>query len=421
MILASWFIYPSNATADVFGCVEGSPKYENGIITKYECANGSSLPVLDNPQSNSDGFKCVEGQDWSTNVSPDNSDVTVLSIHGGNIELGTSEISHKLSTLYGWNRYNFNGNIQNQDCIALKKTWDADCTSGDNFCVLHITSNRFNDNAAEDLVTLNPKAVAIHGCSGLCPPPASKPTQLDTICIGGKNNEQKSSFFNYVYKYRNVISSYPRLFQIPSNPLNDQDAAQCDPTRLAGNNNHNIVNRTALINGVNKGGLQLEITKNLRERLTNKLEEDNLLRDLIYGGVGSAMAEVPIPLVKLEEVQNLPSDPSSTQVNSLNVLRFANADFYLNSTLPQPLDTPAHPCGESFNSQRFVVEFNNGTQNVDSFATICQLDQKDNKYYINYVKSINQNTPTNSKNIAYVRVRDRQDDRVYSSSGISIP
>jgi phage replication-related protein YjqB (UPF0714/DUF867 family) len=105
------------------------------------------------PPTLSNSTECLGGTDYTVTVSNTGSVVTVLSIHGGAIELHTSDISAALANLYGWNRYDF------------KAHGTTRCLGGlSNVERLHITATHFDDPRAVSLVSV-PKAVAIHGYS----------------------------------------------------------------------------------------------------------------------------------------------------------------------------------------------------------------------------------------------------------------
>ncbi len=257
----------------------------------YEQCRGSTtkVPLKSSPV-------CKEGQDYivtPASVNPSNaaSDVTVVSIHGGKIEPDTSTISSHLSTRYQWNRYDFYADIDNKECLALTQGSASD-SANDNFTVLHITSDHFDDSRAVDLVK-GRKVVSIHGHGR---------TELDNkiqlICVGGKNKDQRVKFINYVNKKQS--NELQRLLGYSLNPVNvpkptasdsESDCIKKRP-RLNGTNADNIVNR----NGPN-GGLQLELSRKIRLDLGEGNDTPNApspdknqrLRNVIYEAINCAI------------------------------------------------------------------------------------------------------------------------------------
>jgi phage replication-related protein YjqB (UPF0714/DUF867 family) len=420
----SFFSGNDIARADTFGCFSGSPEQDSaGNITKYKCDNGSSLPVLLDTTTitNSDGAKCVQGTDWSTNVSPDNSDITVLSIHGGNIELGTSVISTKLRDLYGWNRYNFNGNIQNQDCKDLKTTFNPNCSSGDNFCVLHITSRNFNDNAAITLVENNSRVVSIHGCTS--PNCTSK-----TICIGGGAGNTLASITakvnmrnlvkNYIDKYRVLLPQQEQLLtyaykqpegltdeQKKQYPANSFDTNSNCADGILGNHPDNIVNQTS--SGL---GLQLEISKDIRDKLALDSIDNDLLRTIVYGGAAKGVNELPLPILATNgtETYTIGSD----QFNRYK-LKVQNKSEYSTDLFAASPNLPA--CGLNTNSSRTWVNIYNANGDTYIYG-FCALGSPNDLDSIWFAVKDGSTPPA----AVYITLEDRLNNRIYRSNRVKI-
>ncbi|MBI4656668.1 MAG: poly-gamma-glutamate hydrolase family protein [Elusimicrobia bacterium] len=157
----------------------------------------------------------VFGRDYSTEVYDRRSNVTILAIHGGQIEQGTSGIARRIADT-GFNLYLFEGWL------------------GKNSRRLHLTSSRFEDPPAIAMTTSSLLAVSIHG----------QADKGETVCIGGTNENIKQ-------KIAGNLSMAGFKVEIPCK-------------RLPGKSPENIANKAK------KGGVQLEITLNLLE----KLEED---------------------------------------------------------------------------------------------------------------------------------------------------
>jgi phage replication-related protein YjqB (UPF0714/DUF867 family) len=202
-------------------------------------------------------------------VSNTNSPVTVLSIHGGNIESDTSRISNALSSLYFWNRYDFNAHATTA-CTSVG-TYQGN--------KLHITSTNFNDPRAVSLVSAQPKAVSIHGYSD------ARNYDKGVICVGGKDAAARSAFISSVKNNGAAWNANPNTY--PLRPLDATTAAvgtECGVDEIRGVDDDNLVNRTST-----HAGLQLELSKAFRADLVNTSSGFNDLRNLIYGAIREAM------------------------------------------------------------------------------------------------------------------------------------
>lgn len=251
-----------------------------------------------------DSEKCKEGKnnDYEFFPAPKTSDVTVLSIHGGGIEEYTSEISHDLSQRYGWSRYDFNGHIKTKKCLELAPPQ----SKNPNFTVLHITSNYFDEKNAFNLVSSHENAVSIHGYS------RKEEAGIQTICVGGRNTEKIKKFINYVnqesYQLKGNLNYSLNLVNVPLDQANlEKNIAVPERNTiclknealkqraLTGTSQKNIVNKTRN----SSGGLQIELKKKIRADLAEGKDEpqasspnkNQLLRNVIYGGIEAAMSE----------------------------------------------------------------------------------------------------------------------------------
>lgn len=275
------------------------------IFCAYEqCPN----PKPDTPKEElKSSQECKEGQDYNI-ISPppqeQESDVAVLSIHGGEIELNTSRITSDLSSRNKWDRYDFNGKINNEKCLKLEELSKSN-NSNKNFVVLHITSTHFDEKKAVDLVSSHENAVSIHGFSR-----KEKEAGIQTICVGGLNTPQIEKFIENVnkesdklkadLKYSLNLVNAPleqsnfekKLFVAPKNTI---CLASKNPEQqaLTGTNPSNIVNKTMN----SSGGLQIELQSRIRSDLANGKDKPNVsspdeyqrLRDVIYGAIKEAM------------------------------------------------------------------------------------------------------------------------------------
>ena len=213
------------------------------------------------PPTLSNSTTCLEGTDYTVTVSNNSSPVTVLSIHGGGIELYTSNISSALASLYGWNRYDFKAHGTTRCLDTLS-----------NFGRLHITATHFDDPRAVSLVNV-PNAVAIHGYND------SRGYARGVICVGGANASARSTFITQI----NSNASSWALYALT--PIDAPSAGSGACGDLTGTASTNIVNRTST-----GGGLQLELNKGLRTDLANTSNHSyDALRNIIYGAISAAM------------------------------------------------------------------------------------------------------------------------------------
>ena len=213
------------------------------------------------PPTLSNSTDCIEGTDYTVTISNTGSPVTILSIHGGAIELHTTEISAALANLYGWNRYDF------------KAHGTARCLGGlSNVQRLHITATHFDDPRAVLLVNV-PKAVAIHGYAD------SRGYARGVICVGGANASARSTFISQVNSNASSWGAYSLT------PIDAPSAGNGACGDLPGTSSANIVNRTS-----SGGGLQLELSKGLRTDLANTSDHSyDALRNIVYAAIAAAM------------------------------------------------------------------------------------------------------------------------------------
>lgn len=156
----------------------------------------------------------TEGLDYSREVYYRGSRVAVLAIHGGDIDTGTSRVARHVAGK-DLNLYIFNG-------------WHGG--SGD----LHVTAVHFDDPAAVFIATSSLLGVSIH----------AQTDRGDRVCVGGSNKAAAAAM-----AARLDAAGFPAESPCP---------------RLPGVSPSNIVNRAS------DGGVQLEITL----RLLNRLERD---------------------------------------------------------------------------------------------------------------------------------------------------
>ena len=141
------------------------------------------------------------------------SKTAVIAIHGGKIEIHTSELASKVANRTGSDLYTFEGTKARRNGI------------------LHITSTRFNEPIARNLVSQSDKTLSIHGCKG----------KRAVTYVGGRDTDLGK--------------------KMASNLREAGFKVVKPPKRLDGKNPKNICNKNAAGKGV-----QLELTLPLRKR-----------------------------------------------------------------------------------------------------------------------------------------------------------
>lgn len=153
----------------------------------------------------------IKNIDYEIETNVTDSDVIVIAIHGGQIEKGTSELAFALSSLNHYNYYSCKG-IKSKDNSSL-----------------HITSLKFDEPTALEMVLKSKTTLSIHGCSG----------QEEFTYIGGLDTELKNEIKASLTKYGFIVSDAPK--------------------KMAGISPKNIVNKN-----MSGRGVQLEISESLR-------------------------------------------------------------------------------------------------------------------------------------------------------------
>lgn len=253
--------------ADHFKCFQTDSKFARcsaGPVLADSCFEPPRPNEVSCCQDTKDDKK-----DYDISISDQNSDVTVLAIHGGGIEANTSKISRDLATPRNWNRYTFSAHGRPQ-CL-LGKT---------NFNVLHITSTSFNHQTAIDLVKAHPKSISIHGYI------KARGYPDGVICVGGRNQGQIKAFINYVNANSSTFTDQGGYNLQPINTPEASSGFCVDrEPYLKGVSKRNIVNKNS------KGeGLQLEFSPTMREDLVDRAEKRNkTLQNIIYSAIDQAM------------------------------------------------------------------------------------------------------------------------------------
>ena len=155
-------------------------------------------------------------KDYTISANEVGSSITIIAPHGGKIEPGTSDIARRIASKR-FNSYCFEG---------IKK---------ENNGRLHITSHNFDEPMAVRMVSKSHIVVAIHACTG----------RERFVYLGGLDKMLKVAIAVEL-GYRGII--------VPNGH-----------GRFKGLSPNNICNR-----GINKQGVQLEITRGLRDDLKKR-------------------------------------------------------------------------------------------------------------------------------------------------------
>ena len=155
-------------------------------------------------------------KDYKISARDVGSDIMIIAPHGGKIEPGTSDIARKIAA-QRFNCYCFEG---------IKK---------ENNRRLHITSHHFDEPMAVKIVSESLIVVAVHACTG----------NERFVYLGGLDEMLKEVIAKELESRKIVV---PR-----------------GHGRYKGLNPQNICNR-----GVNKKGVQLEISRGLRDDLAKR-------------------------------------------------------------------------------------------------------------------------------------------------------
>ena len=166
----------------------------------------------------------VKSIDYKIETNATDSNVIVIAIHGGKIEKGTTELAHALSSHNNYNYYSY---------LGLKSKGNLK---------LHITSTKFDEPTALEMVSKSKTTLSIHGSSG---------SKYFTY-IGGLDTELGKKIKESLTKYGFTVL----------------DA----PNNLAGISPNNIVNKN-----MNEMGVQLEISAGLRTKFLSS-NNDSLKR-----------------------------------------------------------------------------------------------------------------------------------------------
>ncbi len=194
-----------------------------------------------------DKYSCFEelsahearGADYEVRWRRGGSGIAVLSIHGGEIEPGTSEIAEAVAGA-GHSFYTFRG---------IKKAGNLD---------LHIASTAFDEPCALEIAGRSETVISIHGCRG----------KEEFVHVGGLDSELRRCIgaklrLGGFKARRGSWSFYPA--SAGRHPVCGKDPFRME-TGLRGLDKHNICNRCRRGKGV-----QMEISQGLRARMFGSL------------------------------------------------------------------------------------------------------------------------------------------------------
>ncbi|MFJ6432828.1 poly-gamma-glutamate hydrolase family protein [Streptomyces sp. NPDC091416] len=229
--------------ATLVAAAAGGPLLTGLAATPAAAAGGDTYT------SNSDLYtKAVEGQDFARRFKRheafDNDKATtplprltsVLAIHGGGIEMGTSELC------LGIAGYRPDTLAPVTAGAPVHDYWMLEGMRTSNNGELHVTASHCDDPVARSMAAGSANVLSLHGCTATqAGAPTSRP---EAVVVGGLNT---------------------RFRQLLSTKLSDAgfQVLKGDPDDINGDLPENICNRTL----TGEGGGQLEITTELRQSL----------------------------------------------------------------------------------------------------------------------------------------------------------
>ncbi|SDH38864.1 Phage-related replication protein YjqB, UPF0714/DUF867 family [Alteribacillus persepolensis] len=216
------------------------------------------IPVHSLSQASTDYYDSYEqlakhevlNEDYEINYEKRNSDISILAIHGGGIEPGTSEAVKNLANQINYSYYLFEG---------IKPS---------NNLILHINSKDFDEPIGREMAQNSVSALTIHGYA----------EEESIVYLGGRNRDYKEKIRHSLQK---------RGFHV-------EDA----PDDIAGMSIKNIVNDNQL-----KKGVQIELTAGLRKSFfenhdwsRKNRENTTEIFDQFIDGLREATAEYEVSL-----------------------------------------------------------------------------------------------------------------------------
>ncbi|MBA1337037.1 MAG: Phage protein [Firmicutes bacterium] len=238
-------------------------------------------------------FASEDGADYTIKTDI-GSDTTILALHGGGIERGTSELVEALSGYGEYNTYLFEG---------LKET---------NNWSLFLRAIDFDEPTAVSLVQDSDYTLSVIGAAG----------DDEVTYIGGQNK---------------LLAELIRLHLITKGY---KVKTLSLPDRIAGIMDSNIVNKNKLLNGSYQiGGVQIAISKGLRDKLVADSSILNDYSDSIHEALSESWPIIVSHLQKITKSGGSKSNGVNGFLNKLNPSK-PNFDKKINKILEKDAKTP---------------------------------------------------------------------------------
>jgi phage replication-related protein YjqB (UPF0714/DUF867 family) len=180
-----------------------------------------------------------DGVDYRIDVQPRAHSISILAIHGGAIEPGTSGLARAIAG-DDYNLYLFEG-------LKSQRNWD-----------LHLTSTAFDEPAALALVDASQLCVTVHAFIG----------DQNNICLGGLNSRLQQAIF------RSVLST---------GLISQQSANPCE--RFYAKSESNIVNRCQ------NQGVQIEVSTTLMDELRRSPDKHQIFAKAVRKALSAQSCE----------------------------------------------------------------------------------------------------------------------------------
>lgn len=204
------------------------------ILVILHCLNANAVDLYPNYERLAQNEH--EGVDYRIVVEDKGSPTTLLAVHGGGIERGSSELVRAIDG--GFNQYHFEG---------LK---------ADNNFSLHITSASFDEPQAIKLVSRSKNCLSLHGYLG---------NGENAVCIGGQNQQLASKI---ALKLKSLNQDFEVIYPCAKYP---------------GLHAKNIVNKCE------NAGVQIEMSTVFRDRII----ENAKFKDIIAEALREVLTNLP--------------------------------------------------------------------------------------------------------------------------------
>jgi|LSQX01.2.fsa_nt_gb phage replication-related protein YjqB (UPF0714/DUF867 family) len=199
----------------------------------------------------------VEGLDYTMSYKDNSKNITVFTLHGGLISKGTSEIVNALCAKDKYNSYLFEG---------IKK---------ENNLSLHITSNKFDEPTAVNLVSNSNNAVSIIGTK----------EDYNIVYIGGQNRLMARLVGLHLKEAGFAVT----------------DTDDSIPERILGVLDSNIVNKNKpIFDKYRLGGVQIGVSKATRDMLLSDKKKFSSFVEAIDDALSSSWPKAEVIMENLE-------------------------------------------------------------------------------------------------------------------------